>query len=96
MTQRIVRINELEKKLNEREKELNCFYEFSRLIEKHNISLNEILKEVPFLLSASWQYPEITCARIVMKDKEFVTDNFRISKWRQAADIVVKEKKLVF
>jgi len=96
MTQRIVRINELEKKLNEREKELNCFYEFSRLIEKHNISLNEILKEVPFLLSASWQYPEITCARIVMKDKEFVTDNFRISKWRQAADIVVKEKKIGF
>jgi PAS domain S-box-containing protein len=87
------RIKELEGKLVEREKELNCLYGLSRIVEKHGLSLDEILQEIPSLLSASWQYPEITCVRILMGDKEFATENFRVSKWRQAADIVVAGKK---
>jgi len=86
-------IKELDTKLAEREKELNALYRLSRIIEEHGISLDEILQEVPALLSSSWQYPEIICARIVMGDKEFATENFRVTKWRQAADIVVGGRK---
>jgi PAS domain S-box-containing protein len=87
------RIEKLKRKLAEREKELNALYGLSRIVEKHDISLEEILEEVAALLSASWQYPEITCVRIVMGDQELATENFRATKWRQAADIMVSGKK---
>jgi len=87
------RIKELERKLAEREKELNCLYGLSRIFEKHGISLDEMLQEVPALVTACWQYPEITCARIVMGDREFATENFSVTRWRQAADIMVGRKK---
>jgi len=84
---------QLKQRAAELEKELNCLYGLSRIVEEHDTSLDEILQEVPPLLSASWQYPEITCARIVMGEKEFATENFKATKWRQVADIVVGEKK---
>jgi PAS domain S-box-containing protein len=87
------RVKELEGKLAEREKQFNCLYGLSRIVEEHDISLNEILQEVPALLSASWRYPEITCARVIMGDKEFATENFRVTRWRQAAGIKVGGKK---
>ncbi|MFW6115377.1 MAG: PAS domain S-box protein [Thermodesulfobacteriota bacterium] len=87
------RVKGLELKLAEREKELNALYGLSEVVEQHGISLNEIMEKVPPLLSASWQYPQITCARIFMGDQKFTTENFRATKWRQAADIMVNGKK---
>jgi PAS domain S-box-containing protein len=88
------RVKKLERKLAERERELNCLYGLADIAEEHGISLEEILKQAPPLVTASWQYPEITCARIIMGDKEFSTKNFRVTKWRQAADIVVSGTRL--
>jgi PAS domain S-box-containing protein len=88
------RVKELERKLADREKELNCLYGLSKIFEEHSISLNEILQEVPLLLPNCWQYPEITCARIFIGDKEFVTKNFRASRWKQNADIVAGGRKV--
>ena len=44
------RVKALQKELAEREKELNCLYGLSRIVEEHETSLNEILQEVPSLL----------------------------------------------
>jgi PAS domain S-box-containing protein len=87
------RIKELETELAECKKELNCLYGLSRVIEERGLSLDNILQSVPDLVTASWQYPEIACARIVLGDKEFSTKNFRVTKWRQAADILVDGRK---
>jgi len=87
------RVNELDRELGEREKELNCLYGLSRIVEEHGTSLNDILQEIPALLAAAWQYPDITCARVAMGDEEFATDHFRVSSWRQGADIIVDGKK---
>jgi len=87
------KIKKLEKNLAEREKELSCLYGLAKITEKHDLSLNEILQEVPSLLTASWQYPEFACARIIIGDKEFATKNFRVTEWGQAADIVVSGNK---
>ena len=38
-------------------------------------------------LPHSWQYPEVTCARIVFKGKTYKSKGFRITKWRQASRI---------
>ena len=57
--------------LRERIKELNCLYGLSKLVEKPNISLEKIFQGMVRLFPPSWQYPDITCARILFQDKEF-------------------------
>jgi len=57
------------KELDERVKELNCLYGISNLVEKPDISLEEIFQGVVDLIPPSWQYPEITCSRMLLEDK---------------------------
>lgn len=80
--------------LGERVKELECLYGISDLVKKRHISLPEILQGAVDLISPAWQYPEITCARIILRDEEFKTDNFRETAWKQAVDIVVHDKQI--
>jgi len=80
--------------LGERVKELNCLYSLSSLIEKPDISLNDIFKGITNLIPPSWQYPEITCARIIFEDKEYKTKNFKETTWKQACEIAVDNKEL--
>ena len=80
--------------LGERVKELNCLYGISHLIEQPDISLEEILQGTVDLIPPSWQYPEITCARMLLENKEFKTGNFRETKWLQAGDISVHKKRI--
>ena len=75
--------------LSERVKELNCLYGISALIEQQGISLEEILEGTADLIPLSWQYPEITCARIILESQEHRTQNFKVTIWKQASDIVV-------
>ncbi len=75
--------------LNERVKELNCLYSTSNLIEKQDISIGEILQGTVELMPSAWLYPKITCARVVLKDQIFKTNNFQETIWKQASDIIV-------
>jgi DNA-binding CsgD family transcriptional regulator len=38
-------------------------------------------------LPYSWQYPEVTCARILFKDKTYTSVGFKVTSWRQTARI---------
>jgi len=75
--------------LNERVKELECLYNIADIAERSGITLNEIYQEITNLLPASWQYPEITCARIIINDKDFRTANYAETEWKQASSIKV-------
>ncbi len=75
--------------LGERVKELNCLYGFATLAEKHDISLEEVFQGIVDLIPPAWQYPEVTCARIILENQEFRTNNFKETIWKQASDIVV-------
>lgn len=79
--------------LHERVKELNCLYGLSKLAVYPDISLEKIFQETIDLIPPAWQYPEITCARIVFEGREFKTDNFRKAKWKQRSDIKLNGKK---
>ena len=79
--------------LGERVKELDCLYGVSRLTEKEHISLEETLEGAVNLIPPAWQYPEITCARILLKAQTFQTKNFKETAWRLTSDIVVQGKK---
>ena len=73
--------------LRERIKELNCLYGVSQLAERNLYSLDNLLKEIVHFLPYSWQYPEITCARIIHKGKTYTSDRFEVTNWRQSARI---------
>lgn len=76
-------------KLTERIKELNCLYGITKLIES-SLSPQEIISGAIKLIPAAWQYPEITCTRIELKNQIFTTENFTKTKWKQTETIFVE------
>jgi len=81
--------SKMERALRERIKELNCLYGITRLAESGPDSLEEFLGRVANILPPSWQYPEITCARITFDGTIYKTDNFKVTKWRQMAPVML-------
>ncbi len=75
--------------LAERIKELQAFYKLSKLVERKDITLDELYQKIANILPESWQYPEITYARIVIGNSEFRTKNFMKSKYKQSAPVKV-------
>ncbi|MDT8419322.1 MAG: hypothetical protein RQ754_02735 [Desulfuromonadales bacterium] len=80
---------ERELQLRERIKELDCLYKLTNLIEKNENSLDKILQGTIGLLLISWQYPEITCARIRYREQLFQSSNFKSTQWKQKAPIII-------
>ncbi len=83
------KVEERTSQLGERIKELNCLYGISELVETPDISFDEIIQGTVELIPASWQYPEVTCARIFLEGLQFKTENFGEPLSEQSADIVV-------
>ena len=75
--------------LGERVKELTGLYSISRVLDRHDISLEENLELIAEVLPPAWHYPEITCARITFDGRKFTTENFKETIWRQASEIIV-------
>ncbi|MGM0366318.1 MAG: hypothetical protein ACQEP5_07250 [Actinomycetota bacterium] len=73
-------------KLKERTKELACLYSLLRISVSCQ-TIDEFLGEAVKVIPPSWQYPEITGAKITFRDKEYSTENFQHSKWMQKCDI---------
>jgi DNA-binding CsgD family transcriptional regulator len=73
--------------LRERIKELNCLYGVSQLAERNLYSLDGLLQELVNFLPHSWQYPEVTCSRILFKGKTYTSDRFKVTDWRQSSRI---------
>ena len=76
--------------LVERVKELNCLYNISESVHNRE-ALEDILQDVADIIPPSWQYPEITCAKLTLQNREFKTKNYKESKWKQSSDILSKE-----
>ena len=79
--------------LKERIKELHCLYGLSSLADKHEISEEEFLQSAVELIPPSWQYPDITCARITVNEIEYTTKGFKETQWIQTAPVRVNQKK---
>ena len=80
--------------IQERVKELTCLYAISNLFENSDLSVEEILERTVNLLPTAWQYPEITCARIVLKHQVFQTNNFKETVWRQVSGITIDDDSI--
>lgn len=78
--------------LGERVKELNCLYGISKLVDQPGVTPEDILQGTVNLIPVSWQYPDVTCARIQWRNRSFQTQPFQETRWRQTADIIRKGK----
>lgn len=74
--------------LGGRVKELDCLYGVLDLVGTPGISLEAILQGTADLLPPAWQYPDITCARITLGEREYCTAAYRETEWCQAADLL--------
>lgn len=79
--------------LKERIKEINCLYGISKIVENQKTTLEEIYTGIIGLIPASWQYPEITCARLAINGKTYQTENYADTPWQQSADVSVYGNK---
>ncbi len=80
--------------LRERVKELRCLYNISKIAEEVDLSIEETTQRIVNLIPPAWQYPDITCARIFFQGKEFKTEDFETSIWKQTSDISVYGKRI--
>ena len=79
--------SKVETALQERIKELNCLYGMARLAERHSDSVEDLLRDLVNFLPFSWQYPDITCARIIFQGRTYKGHNFQKTRWRQSSRI---------
>jgi len=84
---------QLEHALGERIKELNCLYAIAQLAERHASSMDHFLTDVVAVLPPSWQFPEITEARITFQDQTHQTPQFRSTPWQQSATVHIHGKQ---
>ena len=96
LVQKVKELEESLKKtheLGERIKELNCLYNASSIVAQPDKTVDEILWQIIEIIPLAWQYPDITCARIIYEGKEFKTANFKTTKWKQTANIIIRGQK---
>ena len=69
----------------ERLKELGCINQTTYIL-KEGKPIEETLQQIVLLLPVAWQYPEYTAARIIFRDKSFVTPDFQETTWKMSQD----------
>ena len=82
-------LKQLTHSLQERLKELNCLYGISRIRERHDYSLDEILQEIVDIIPASLQFPEIAAAQIKFDTYAHCTPNFQTTPWMFTQEVLV-------
>ena len=70
--------------LNERVKELTALHTAARFFQEEG-SIERLLEKFVALIPPSWQYPEITAARICFDQFTIATSNFQLTPWVQSA-----------
>ena len=80
--------------LTKRTNELNFLYTISKIEEQSGTNLDNILQQTVVAITQSCQYPEITTARITLKDAVYTVPGFREGRRKLASDIVVYGKPI--
>jgi hypothetical protein len=83
-------LREQEPLLSERVKEISCLYSVIGFLgNKKYASEEEKIHDILRIIPTGWQYPEDTCVQIILEGKEYKTDNFKETPWRQTSEISV-------
>ena len=78
------------RELQERAKELNCLYKVDELLNRHDLSLEEIFRAMIDVLPPGWQYPHDCQAQIIFEDQVIQPSDFVPTPFVQRANVVVQ------
>ncbi|MCQ2215349.1 MAG: pyruvate, phosphate dikinase [Bacteroidales bacterium] len=76
----------------ERKKELRAINYVTEILNKDQ-HIKETLQQVADAMPASWQYPEITCVRIVYENFDVRTKDYKETRWSMAESFVTLDNK---
>ena len=85
-----VQVGVILRELQERAKELNCLYKVDELLNRPDLSLEEIFRAMIEVLPPGWQYPHDCQARIIFEDQVIEPPDFLLTQFIQRANIVVQ------
>ena len=75
-------------------RELNCVLAFSNIIQNPDRPMNEIAEGLVEIIPTGWKNPDLTCARVTLKEQSFQSVNFAESIWKLSTDISFGEEKI--
>ncbi len=87
-----VLLDNLSREHCERKKELHGINSVSSIIS-NDFSLKDTLQQIVGIIPQSWQYPEVTCARIIFENATFVSDGFKESEWSISENFITLDNK---
>lgn len=76
------------KALQEREKELNCFYTIQEILRTAE-TVAEAFPQIVAAIPSGWQYPDICQAQITYHDQTFQSPQFALTAWALRAPIAM-------
>jgi EAL domain-containing protein (putative c-di-GMP-specific phosphodiesterase class I) len=82
---------ELERKLQERIKELNLLHASTRLLQGKRLTLQVVLTELAALLPPAWQYPDVCQARISYGGTTACTPFWCDSPWKMSTAFTTRD-----
>ena len=81
--------------LEYRIKELHCLFSISRLAQRFDLSLEQILQDTVDLIPPACRHPEKTRAgRPILENREVTSRDFRESSWKQLAEVQARGKRI--
>ncbi len=82
--------------LQERAKELECFYTVQSVVSTPDISLEQLCHKLLEVIPPGWQYPELLAVKISVGGTTCASPGYRETSWSQSADIVVQNRVVGF
>jgi len=83
-----------QRQLQQRLKHLNCLYGLSKIVNRHEISLEQIFQETVYLVRDAYKYPNTMCVRINYDGIQYKTDNFEKSELSRKTQIKAHGEKV--
>jgi pyruvate, water dikinase len=80
--------------LRERAKELQCLYNVQELVNRPDISPQDICQELLTILPLGWQYPDICFARITLNGMVCERPGTSHTPWVQKSDVVAQGRTI--
>lgn len=76
-------------RLKEREKELQCIYEISEILNDSLLPIEKLLASLLKVIPIGWQYPGICNVQISYENMIVQSEGFVETDWMQQADLVI-------
>ncbi|MHA1494067.1 MAG: sensor histidine kinase [Candidatus Thorarchaeota archaeon] len=74
--------------------QLVCLRNVANLLSNNSMPTDEILTTFVHLITEAWQYPEITCVRIIIGQDTITSTNFAVTKWILKSPIMIAKREI--